>query len=55
VRNETHDATPRLLRKVPTAVVTDRVGPSGWAAAVSNVMDEWEAGAPRPGSNLSTR
>lgn len=51
VRSEDSGATTaRLLRKVPTATVTDRPGPAGWAEAVSRIVDQWEAGLIRPGS-----
>ncbi len=49
VRNDHQDAAGRLLRKVPTARVTERPGPAGWAHAVSHILDDWEAGRLNPG------
>jgi len=39
VRSDMHGATGRLLRKVPTARVTQASGPAGWAEAVTAVLD----------------
>lgn len=44
VRREDSAASSRLLREVPTARVTERLGPAGWAEAVSDIMDRWESG-----------
>jgi mannosyl-3-phosphoglycerate phosphatase len=44
VRNDMCDATARLVRKVPTAMVTDASGPEGWAEAVTALLDTWARG-----------
>jgi len=41
VRSEMNGATGRLLRKVPTARVTNACGPAGWAEAVTSLLDGW--------------
>jgi predicted mannosyl-3-phosphoglycerate phosphatase (HAD superfamily) len=41
VRSETNGATGRMLRKVPTAQVTNACGPAGWAEAVTSLLDGW--------------
>jgi mannosyl-3-phosphoglycerate phosphatase family protein len=41
VRTEMNGATGRLLRKVPTAHVTNACGPAGWAEAVTSLLDGW--------------
>jgi len=41
VRTEMNGATGRLLRKVPTARVTNACGPAGWAEAVTSLLDGW--------------
>ena len=38
------DTTARVRRDVPGAVVTDRLGPDGWADAVDALLDRLEAG-----------
>jgi mannosyl-3-phosphoglycerate phosphatase family protein len=48
VRSEMNGATGRMLRKVPTAHVTDACGPAGWAEAVTSLLDRWRDDAPRP-------
>jgi mannosyl-3-phosphoglycerate phosphatase len=48
VRNDSNGATGRMLRKVPTAHVTDANGPAGWAEAVTSLLDGWRENAPRP-------
>lgn len=48
VRNDSNGATGRMLRKVPTAHVTDAYGPAGWAEAVTSLLDGWRENAPRP-------
>ena len=44
VRSDMNGSTGRLLRKVPTARVTEASGPAGWAEAVGEVLDRWLAG-----------
>jgi len=39
VRSDLNGATGRMLRKVPTAHVTDSCGPAGWAEAVTSLLD----------------
>jgi mannosyl-3-phosphoglycerate phosphatase len=46
VRSESNGATGRMLRKVPTAHVTDACGPSGWAEAVTSLLDGWREPQP---------
>jgi mannosyl-3-phosphoglycerate phosphatase family protein len=41
VRSDSNGATGRMLRKVPTAHVTDACGPAGWAEAVTSLLDNW--------------
>ncbi len=41
VRSESHQATARLLREVPSARVTVHPGPAGWAEAVTELLDDW--------------
>jgi predicted mannosyl-3-phosphoglycerate phosphatase (HAD superfamily) len=45
VRSETNGATGRMLRKVPTAQVTNACGPEGWAEAVTSLLDGWRGDA----------
>ncbi len=52
VRREDSAASSRLLRKVPTARLTERLGPAGWAEAVSEVLDQWESGGLRQWSEV---
>ena len=47
VRSDANGATGRMLRKVPTAHVTDACGPAGWAEAVTSLLDGWRDDAPR--------
>jgi mannosyl-3-phosphoglycerate phosphatase len=42
VRSDMNGATSRLLRKVPTALVTEATGPAGWAEAVTGLLDAWQ-------------
>jgi hypothetical protein len=44
VRSDMNGSAGRLLRKVPTARVTEASGPAGWAEAVGEVVDRWLAG-----------
>jgi mannosyl-3-phosphoglycerate phosphatase len=46
VRSESNGATGRMLRKVPTAHVTDACGPAGWAEAVTSLLDGWREPQP---------
>jgi mannosyl-3-phosphoglycerate phosphatase len=39
VRSDLNGATGRMLRKVPTAQVTNSCGPAGWAEAVTALLD----------------
>jgi mannosyl-3-phosphoglycerate phosphatase family protein len=39
VRSDSNGATGRMLRKVPTAHVTESSGPAGWAEAGSSLLD----------------
>lgn len=43
VKNDMSGATARLIRKVPTAKVTQASGPAGWAEAVTALLDQWQA------------
>ncbi len=47
VRSDMNGATSRLLRKVPTARVTEATGPAGWAEAVTGLLDDWQRDAVR--------
>jgi mannosyl-3-phosphoglycerate phosphatase family protein len=47
VRSDLNGAAGRMLRKVPTAHVTDACGPAGWAEAVTSLLDGWRDDAPR--------
>jgi mannosyl-3-phosphoglycerate phosphatase len=47
VRSDMNGAAGRMLRKVPTAHVTDACGPAGWAEAVTSLLDGWRDDAPR--------
>jgi mannosyl-3-phosphoglycerate phosphatase len=51
VRSDRNGATSRLLRKVPTARVTQACGPAGWAEAVTALLDGW----PREGVRVRPR
>jgi len=42
IRSDMNGATSRLLRKVPTALVTQASGPAGWAEAVTALLDGWQ-------------
>jgi mannosyl-3-phosphoglycerate phosphatase len=46
VRSDHNGATGRMLRKVPTAHVTNGCGPAGWAEAVTSLLDGWREPQP---------
>jgi mannosyl-3-phosphoglycerate phosphatase len=46
VRSDLNGATGRMLRKVPTAQVTNACGPAGWAEAVTSLLDGWREPQP---------
>jgi len=46
VRSDSNGATGRMLRKVPTAHVTNACGPAGWAEAVTSLLDGWREPQP---------
>jgi len=46
VRSDHNGATGRMLRKVPTAHVTNACGPAGWAEAVTSLLDGWREPQP---------
>jgi mannosyl-3-phosphoglycerate phosphatase family protein len=46
VRSDHNGAAGRMLRKVPTAHVTDACGPAGWAEAVTSLLDGWREPQP---------
>jgi mannosyl-3-phosphoglycerate phosphatase len=46
VRSDINGATGRMLRKVPTAHVTNSCGPAGWAEAVTSLLDGWREPQP---------
>jgi len=46
VRSDSNGATGRMLRKVPTARVTEACGPAGWAEAITSLLDGWREPQP---------
>jgi mannosyl-3-phosphoglycerate phosphatase len=44
IRSGDEALTAWLRDRIPAAVVTDEPGPTGWADAVSHLVDRWEAG-----------